>query len=391
MRLNKLILLSSLVLGCGFLTAYGTWKTNGVDIIAVQAYTNGDADTYYSDINADELTPAQLLSALQSLNNTKLKSRVGYDQMKSKFVYTDPGVRSGEVTSFYSGNSATYSGNMNREHVWPASRTVGGRDNDPLEDDIHMTRPTLISENSARGNSFFAESGAWDPASFDNPSYRGDAARIIFYCVVADSRLSLVDKTNDGSGNHTMGKLSDMLKWNLEYPVQARERTRNEEAEKLQGNRNPFIDHPEWANYIWGDGDVPPIPPVEDELNSITLSVHEKSKEVEQTFKLAYTTDPADYSGKLVWKSSNTSIASITEDGQITTLKVGMTNITLSNEDGTIKDTCLLKVMEKGSGGKSNDSGCGGSILAPSVIVSVASILGVAFLLVKKYRFRKDS
>ena len=219
----------------------------------VSAYTNGDGATYYNDIG--EKTGTQLLSALQSLNNTKLKSRVGYGSMPSKYTTTDPGTSSGQVTSFYSGKSAVYSGNMNREHVWPASRTVGGRNNDPLEDDIHMTRPTLTSENSARGNSFFTVSGGggWDPASFNNESYRGDSARIIFYCAVADSRLKIVDKSTDSSSNHTMGKLSDLLRWNLQYSVASREMTRNEEAEKLQGNRNPFIDHPEYACKIWGN------------------------------------------------------------------------------------------------------------------------------------------
>ena len=50
-----------------------------------------------------------------------------------------------------------------------------------------------------------------------------------------------------------MGKLSDLLKWNKNYAVQDRERIRNEGAQSLQGNRNPFIDHPEYACRIWGN------------------------------------------------------------------------------------------------------------------------------------------
>ena len=53
----------------------------------VSAYTNGDGATYYNDIG--EKTGTQLLSALQSLNNTKLKSRVGYSSMPSKYTTTD--------------------------------------------------------------------------------------------------------------------------------------------------------------------------------------------------------------------------------------------------------------------------------------------------------------
>ena len=229
-----------------------------VEVVEVSGYTNGDAATYYSSIG-DDLTGTALLGALQTLNSTKLQSRVGYDNMPYNFRRTDPGTSSNQVTSFYSGRSASYSGNMNREHVWPASRTVLGRGKDPLEDDIHMVRPTLEDENSGRGNSFFVQNPAdgqyegWDPAVFNNPSYRGDAARIIFYCVVADPQLSIIDEKSDYTSNHTMGKLSNLLLWNLEYPVSERERVRNEAAESLQGNRNPFIDHPEYATKIWGN------------------------------------------------------------------------------------------------------------------------------------------
>lgn len=218
---------------------------------------------YYSSINSNSSETA-LLSSLQSLNSAKLKTRVGYKPMLSNpskgFYVTDPGNTSYTITAFYSGTVKAGTSGLNREHVWPASRTVLGRDNDPLENDIHMVRPTIEKENGSRGNSFYVEgkcsgSGGWDPAmeDFGLESYRGDSARIIFYCVVADSKLKLVDKEDDSMSNHTMGKLSDLLKWNLKYPVLEREKTRNTGAEGLQGNRNPFIDHPEYACKIWGN------------------------------------------------------------------------------------------------------------------------------------------
>ena len=250
MKKTKLLFLTSLTL-----LTMGMVATSAIsakeNINPVFAYTNVGVSTYYSGIDINDTGDA-LLTHLQALNKTKRQSLVGYDNMKTKFELTDPGTSSGQVTSFYSGKSAKYSGNMNREHVWPASRTVLGRGKDPLEDDIHMTRPTLTSENSSRGNSFFAESGAWDPASFKNETYRGDAARIIFYCIVADPQLKLVDKTSDSTANHSMGKLSDLVKWHLEYTINSREKVRNDAAERLQGNRNPFIDHPEYVCRIWG-------------------------------------------------------------------------------------------------------------------------------------------
>ena len=52
-----------------------------------------------------------------------------------------------------------------------------------------------------------------------------------------------------------MGKLSDLLKWNLEYPVSQSEMNRNDGIflETPQNNRNPFIDHPSYACKIWGN------------------------------------------------------------------------------------------------------------------------------------------
>lgn len=316
----------------------------------VHAYTNGDATTYYNGID-NTATGTTLLSALQSLNSTKLQHRVGYSNMPSYFATTDPGDSSGQTRSFYSGSSATYSGNMNREHVWPASRTVLGRDKDPLENDMHMVRPTLTSENSSRGNSFFAESGAWDPASFNNPSYRGDAARIIFYCVVADSQLSLVDKTTDSTSNHTMGKLADMLQWNIDYPIQSREETRNEEVEKLQGNRNPFIDHPGYACKIWGNTNSDTQRICANDTSegtaptALTMNYSSKSVSYQTTVQLSVTPTPSDASANVTWSSSNESVATVDSSGLVKAVGVGNATITATSIMNTnIKATCSISV-----------------------------------------------
>lgn len=211
---------------------------------------------YYEGINPDSST---LLKDLNALNSRKRTSTVGYKAMLNNpskgFYVTDPGTGSNTITTFYSGRNNNGTSGLNREHVWPDSR--GGNQ---VENDIHMPRPTLLKENGSRGNSFYVEgkcksSGGWDPAmeDFGLESYRGDSARIIFYCAIASTTLKLVDKEDDNTGNKTMGKLSDLLRWNLKYPVLEREMVRNEGAQSLQGNRNPFIDHPEYACKIWGN------------------------------------------------------------------------------------------------------------------------------------------
>ena len=232
-----------------------------------QQYTG----SYYDSIGSS-LSGNELLSALRSLNSSKRNSQVGYGNMGTsaagKFKYTDYDVSDPSkvkqddkgqpygttIVSFYSGNTMT---NFNREHVWP--NTHGGH---LVENDIHMTRPTITTENSSRGHSFYVQgmksnTDGWDPAmeSFGKESYRGDAARIIFYCMIATDQLTLVDdqSRSRNTNNYEMGITSDMLAWNLKYPVLDREQRRNAGAEYLQGNRNPFIDHPEYACKIWGN------------------------------------------------------------------------------------------------------------------------------------------
>jgi hypothetical protein len=58
----------------------------------------------------------------------------------------------------------------------------------------------------------------------------------------------------DGSNDHvfTNWALTTLLTWNAQDPVSAREITRNNAVYAFQGNRNPFIDHPEYAASIWG-------------------------------------------------------------------------------------------------------------------------------------------
>jgi len=260
-KLKKLLKHLSLItaataMGLGVFVIKGTKVEKPVEEAAA-TYTNGDAATYYNGIG--DATGDSLLSALRSLNGSKRQSTVGYKPMLNNpstgYYITDPGNGSNTITTFYSGKSNNGTSGLNREHVWPNSR--GGS---AVEADIHMPRPTLKAENGSRGNSFYVEgkcssSGGWDPAmeSFGDETYRGDSARIIFYCVVASSSLSLVDKEDDSTSSNTMGKLSDLLKWNINYPVLDREKVRNEGAEYLQGNRNPFIDHPEYACKIWGN------------------------------------------------------------------------------------------------------------------------------------------
>lgn len=206
--------------------------------------------TYYNQIS-DELRGKDLLLQLDNLLDSTSHPTINFTYkglMSEVFPYTDG--KDGKLYAFYRGTLAS-SGSMNREHVWPNSR--GGN---YVERDPHMVRPTLTSDNSGRENAFYNESGNYDPGEFGAYQYRGICARIIFYCAVKaqENGLNLVDKNTDSKSNKSMGKLSTLLKWNLEYDIDATEIQRNDVLyTKFKHNRNPFIDDRNYACKIWGD------------------------------------------------------------------------------------------------------------------------------------------
>lgn len=74
--------------------------------------------------------------------------------------------------------------------------------------------------------------------------YEGDAG---------EPNLKLTDHTERiNSDSDYMGRLSTLLAWHFMDPTDDAERARNETVYALQNNRNPFIDHPEWVEAIYG-------------------------------------------------------------------------------------------------------------------------------------------
>ena len=270
---NKVLLTlfaSALLLASGGAVARSFIHSTKVEVTPVLA---GEG-SYYSDIS-DSLTGTALLNALHTLNNKKRTKTVGYAGMRTFAAKSDIDPDgSGKIIGFYDnkkiGPSWDGGDTWNREHVWPDIR--GGN---LVEADAHMVRPAATSTNGDRGSKGYGEE-SYDPGQFV-PYYRGAAARIIFYAAIADTDLQIVDYPfnydgvgggNNGYPANSMGALSDMLKWNLQYLpsdtsftgnndiARRTELNRNEVIQTNssgQGNRNPFIDHPEYACKIWGN------------------------------------------------------------------------------------------------------------------------------------------
>lgn len=153
----------------------------------------------------------------------------------------------------------------NREHVWAKSRGDFG-DRFGAGTDIHHLRPSDKTVNSARGNKWFDNGGdfhaeakecktdtdSWEPRD----AVKGDIARMMMYMAVrynGDDRQKDLELTNSpqDSKDPEHGVLSTLLKWHKADPVDAFEKKRNETIYSIQGNRNPFIDFPDFANYIF--------------------------------------------------------------------------------------------------------------------------------------------
>jgi hypothetical protein len=158
-------------------------------------------------------------------------------------------------------------GKWNREHIYPQSRggfadgTVSIPDginvwattdaNDILAGhaDAHHIRAEDGPENSSRGNKDYGE---YMGPTGNEGSWRGDVARAVFYMAVRYNALSVV---NGNPANTTVGQLGDLsllLQWNQTDPKDDFEMNRNNYIYTWQVNRNPFIDYPNLADYIWG-------------------------------------------------------------------------------------------------------------------------------------------
>ena len=328
--------------------------------------TDPVAQEYYEDISKTA-TGSELANQLQTLVN-KNRCATGYGSLWSYYPYCDAdpdNPTSDKIIAFYRGTPASQN-EMNREHVWPNSR--GG---DLVEGDPHMTRPTLSKDNSSRGNSFYVEGLAsptdgWDPKTDGmNEQYRGDCARIIFYAAIAKyGTLKLVDKTNDSTGNKSMGKLSDLIKWNFEYPVSKYEKLRNEvlsgetsvKGSDYKFNRNPFIDDRTLPCRIWGDTNSETQRLCSMYMNRkapTAINLNESSIKISawQTFELKVeSVSPADALDSVYWSSLDESIATVDKDGIVTGISDGTTTIvatsTLSSKV-TASCTVVVETAEK--------------------------------------------
>jgi endonuclease I len=229
----------------------------------------GPGDDYYA--SAMGRTGQQLRAALHVIIRTQ--TVLSYNQVWDALKDTDEDpANPGNVILVYSGRSQSKSTNgggandWNREHVWAKSHGDFGTAAGPGTD-VHHLRPEDVSVNANRGNKDFDSGGSpaaeapgcftdadsWEPRD----AVKGDVARMIMYMAIryeGDDNwpdLEINDSVSNGSAPR-FGRLSVLLQWHLADPPDAFEKRRNDVIfTRWQHNRNPFIDHPEWAASIW--------------------------------------------------------------------------------------------------------------------------------------------
>ena len=175
----------------------------------------------------------------------------------------------------YSGEGGCY----NREHSFPKSWFGGTIE--PMNSDVHHIYATDGYVNSKRSNFPFGEvasasftstngSKLGSAASSLNYSgtvfepideFKGDFARAYFYMATRYENVIGTWQTKTTSSNAVLNGSSNqvfeswvvamLLNWHNSDPVSQMELDRNQAAFEFQGNRNPYIDHPEFVEMIW--------------------------------------------------------------------------------------------------------------------------------------------
>lgn len=281
---------------------YDTSGFDGSETVLIDGYSvsysgqNDDLGDYYS--RAEGLEGYSLKSAL--FNIISGHADQGYDAIWSFFSAYDLDAyyeQDENILDIYSENNSSadpyefipssdqcgnYTGEgscYNREHSFPKS-WFGGKVA-PMFSDVHHIYPTDGYVNAKRGNYPYGDVGTVSYTSSNGSklgigstdlgytgtvfepidSFKGDVARSYFYMatryedVIASwqGNSTYGDTVLDGSKDQVFEPwfLKLLLAWHQMDPVSQKEIDRNRNAYTFQGNRNPFVDHPEYAKLIW--------------------------------------------------------------------------------------------------------------------------------------------
>ncbi len=238
----------------------------GVTAVALKVDDLPAPESYYDSAAALESEALkQQLQEITSRGHTPMGYAATRDVLAQ--IHQDP-ANSNNIITVYARKSVSKADEdeWNREHVLPQS--YGAKGGDYARSDLHNLFPSIIEINDLRGNLPFDESddGSRTPkgaklCSYDNDSWeppdevKGDLARAIFYMDVrydgSDSPEDISVAEEPAPEDGKFAKLSTLLQWHTQDPVSEEERKRNNQVFSIQGNRNPFIDRPEFVESVY--------------------------------------------------------------------------------------------------------------------------------------------
>ena len=335
---------------------------------------------YYASIDTSlrgDALRAEIADLITDTHHTNPSYSAG---LASLFEKADINPDTGKVIQFYTGTETNgFTGN--REHVWPKNAGKAFPEKSEAGSDGHHLRPCDNNLNSSRGSMSFgevpqtssnivAENGSTsygstpDELCYKNSTYfypakgfRGQTARILMYVQTRWGDKYDLSFVLGAGNNKTIGDIETLMKWHLQEPPTAQEMFRNEKVAAYQGNRNPFIDHPEWAAMIYCyDGES-----YNDELlevvrqydnygtediaiEGLSFSSTEVSMVVGQSSTLDLTITPAKANGTVEWSTSNSAVATVS-NGRVSAVGMGEATITAkAAANANIKASITVKV-----------------------------------------------
>lgn len=151
------------------------------------------------------------------------------------------------------------------------------RSNKPFDDcgAGSTEKTTNLTNGRGGGSGVYPGNSNWTSGSFEDGCWqiwkdrKGDVARAMFYMdlryeggthggtnfaepdLILTNNRALIQTATSNQSVAYMGMLSTLLRWHIQDPVDDDERRRNDVVYSFQRNRNPFVDHPEWAAILW--------------------------------------------------------------------------------------------------------------------------------------------
>jgi len=373
MKKTRIVLFGALLLAVGALVGSHADEKNA---LLVKAANSSALDSYYGTSFDWVASGATLKTSL--FNKIGSHTSKGYAAIWSAYQTTDVDA-DGKIWDMYSTKRWAYSTEQcgtysvegdcyNREHTIPQSIFAEAS---PMVCDVHhlfptdgkvngmrsnyphgfVSSPTYTSGNGSKlggGNSSWGYTGTcFEPID----EYKGDFARAYFYFVTCyQDRISSYSYDSFAGNSYpslSSWAINTYLDWAYVIdPVSTKEVDRNDAAFAFQGNRNPFVDHPEAAARVWDPNNSLGYFATYGSVSTTPTISMPSTASVDVGGTVSVTATLSNMTGTVSYSTDASSVATVNSSGTVTGVAVGSATITASitYEGTTYTDTCAVTV-----------------------------------------------